>query len=119
MYTPREFFEAKTAEELSEYLFDAFERHSHQFYVDLSEEDHVLKMKENVYAALLEHGKNKAVSHEMWAIVTLVTQFRRQSDPSSPGPAQLGPAVYDNPAFLESFRNVRGYLRSLPQLKRA
>ena len=119
MYTPREFFETLAASgDLKEYLFDAFERHSHAHYADMDEHSHILEIKKHVEADLCEHRCNKAVSHEMWAVATLVSQYNRRSNPDAKMPEMLGPVVYNQPAFMEALQDVRSYLQT-SELKRA
>ncbi len=119
MYTPREFFENLIRSgDLKEYLFDAFERHSHDHFARMSESEHIVAIKKDVETDLCEHNCNKAVSHEMWAITTLVCQFNRLTDPNARMPEALGPDVYNQPAFIEALHDVRAYLQT-HELKRA
>ena len=119
MYTPREFFEGLIKSgELKEYLFDAFERHSHAHYASLSEFDHIDAIKKDVEHDLCEHNSNKAVSHEMWAVTVLNSQFNRLTNPKAAMPEALGPQVYTQPAFIEALHDVRAHLRTC-ELKRA
>ena len=120
MYCAKEFFEKLIdTGELKEYLFDAFERHSHLHHADQDEQTHIMEIKDSVVAALSEHSTNKAVSHEMWAVVTLVSQFERANATNTRAPGLLGERVYNDPAFLEAFHEVRTYLSSQPVLLRA
>ena len=114
----RGFFESFDTAELRDYLLDAYERHSPANFADISPEDHLASMKKHIYVDLTVHNNNKTVSHEMWAIAALHSQFKRQFNAAARMPEALGAAVCHNPVFMDAFWELRA-AQNLPQLMRA